>query len=459
MNLFVASFHFLSSRNFFTTDVFSALKQNKKINLIVFVPKSKLDLLRNNYEHENVKLVGIDEQLILGRNFSKFKWLNFFLIPTRAVRFRAQEKWNRERTFTGLIELGLSYFLSLFLSKFKFARNIVRYLDKKFDRSPMLLEYFNKYRPEYILVTDVFNNADICFLKEAEVNNVFSMGLVRSWDNTTTKGLMRIITNKLIVNNEIIKNEAVKFHDVNPRDIFISGIPQFDIYFRNAYNTREEFFKEIGADINKRLILFAPAGSILSDTDWQLCQILKDGLRKKILPSNIQFLIRKHPLGHPGFLEKFITDKNFLIEWPGTKPENSDHPKITELINKDQKHLVNSLHYSEMIIYVNSTIGIDSLPFNKPQIMIEFDGWEKKRYIESVKHYHDEEHMQKYLQTGAVKIAKTPEELLLLINIFLNNPKIDEEKRKTAIKEQLYYSDDQCGKRVANFVLKQINNL
>ena len=130
-----------------------------------------------------------------------------------------------------------------------------------------------------------------------------------------------------------------------------------------------------------------------------------------------------------------------------------------ELIDSDQKHLVNSLYHSEMIIYVNSTIGIDSLPFDKPQIMIEFDGWEKKRYIESVKHYHDEDHMKKYLWTGAVKIAKTPEELLSFINTYLRNPKVDSEKRAIAIRDQLYYCDNQCGKRVASFVLKEINNL
>ena len=456
MNLFVISFHFLSSRNFFTTDVFGTLKQNKKINLIIFVPNNKLDLLRNNYEHENVKLIGIDEQLILSRNFSKFKWLNFFLISAYAVRLRAREKYNRGETFTSALELVFSYFLSRFLSRFKFVRKIVRYFDRKFDRSPILLKYFDKYNPKCILVTDVFNNADICFLKEAEANNVLSIGLVRSWDNTTTKGLMRVIPNSLIVNNKIVEEEAVKFHDVDPKNIFVSGIPQFDIYFRNIHDTREDFFKEIGADINKKLILFAPAGSILSDTDWQLCQILKDGLDKEILPKNIQFLIRKHPLGHPGFLEKFIPDENFIIEWPGTKPENSNHPKIMEMINKDQKHLVNSLFYSEILIYVNSSIGIDSLPFDKPQIMIEFDGWEKKPYIESVKHYHNEDHMQKYLRTGAVKIARTSEELLFLINNYLNNPKMDEGKRTLAIKEQLYYPDDYCGRRVANFILKQI---
>lgn len=459
MNLSVTSFHFLSSRNFFTTDVFDTLRKNKEINLTIFVPDSKLNLLRSNYKEENVRLIGINEQDILSKNFSKFKWLNFFLISTYAVRLRVREKWNRKRSIANAVELGVAYFFSLFLSRFRFIRNIMRNLDEKFDRSVILLDYFNQYKPKCVLVTDVFNDADICFLKEAKANNVFSIGLVRSWDNTTTKGLMRVVPDKLVVNNEIIKNELVKFHDVNPENIFISGIPQFDIYFRNVQNTREDFLKEIGADINKKLILFAPAGSILSDTDWQLCQILKEGLKNKILPNNIQFLIRKHPLGHPGFLDKFLPDENFIIEWPGTKPDNSSHPKIMELINSDQKHLVNSLYHSEMVIYVNSTIGIDSLPFDKPQIMIEFDGWEKKRYIESVKHYHDEDHMQKYLVTGAVRIARTPNELFLLINNCLNNSKMDRERRATAMKEQLYYSDNQCGKRVADFVLTQINNL
>ena len=105
---------------------------------------------------------------------------------------------------------------------------------------------------------------------------------------------------------------------------------------------------------------------------------------------------------------------------------------------------------------VNSTLGMDSLPFNKPQIMIVFDGWEKKSYIESVKRFHDEDHMIKYLQTGAATIVKSPDELFNWINRYLENPKLHTENRKRAMKEQFYYIDGRAGRRIGEYVLSQV---
>lgn len=122
----------------------------------------------------------------------------------------------------------------------------------------------------------------------------------------------------------------------------------------------------------------------------------------------------------------------------------------------DQRTLVSYLFHSAIVMCVNSTVGMDSLPFDKPQIMVEFDGWEKKPYIESVARYHDEDHMRKYLATGAVRVVRTPDEWFSAIRDYLHDPSRDRESRARAAQEQLFKLDGQSGKRVVESVLQAL---
>ena len=454
--IFISLFHLLASRNFLTTDVFKSLYDNPNLKLILFVPDYKKDYFIKNYQRENVLIEGINESVVHTAAFNFFKWLTFCMIPTFAVKLRLRERLHRNRSLEGLIKYILSRLVTILLSYSKIIHNLIRKADSAFSPNYFLKSYINFYKPDYFIITDVFSDIEPLFIQAAKKRKIFNIGMVRSWDNTTTKGLMRALPDNLIVNNEIIKKEAIYFHDIKTENIFVSGIPQFDLALRFFVVKRDDFFKKINVDINKKLILFAPAGCMLSETDWQLCEILKQGIIEKKLSSNLHCLIRSHP-GDPALLEKFIPDDHFTVERPGTTFQKS--PKVTELSSEDAQHLMNSLFYSEIIIYVNSTIGIDSLPFNKPQIMIEFDGWENKHYIESVKRYHDEDHMRKYLKTGAVRIVTSTDQLFYWINTYLNNPSIDDNNRKKAIVEQLCYLDGQSGKRVTNFILEQLKKV
>jgi CDP-glycerol glycerophosphotransferase (TagB/SpsB family) len=115
------------------------------------------------------------------------------------------------------------------------------------------------------------------------------------------------------------------------------------------------------------------------------------------------------------------------------------------------------LYNSDLVIYVATTLGIDALVFNKPQIIIDFDGFENKKYTDSVKRYHDEDHMKKMLALGGVRVVKDQEELISAINDYLEDPSIDNDGRQKMTRQQLYISDGKSGKRVGEFILELLN--
>lgn len=451
--IFISFFHFLASRNILTSEVFEALSANTNLNLVIFVPHYKKDFFIRHYGKNNVVVEGVDESIADTLAAKLFKWLTFCLLPTYTIQLREQERLHRKRSLNIYFKYAISRTLTKIFARSQCVHQLIRKLDAMFSPNHFLDRYIDHYHPQLIFVTDVFSEIEPLFIQGARRKKVTTIGMVRSWDNTTTKGLMRALPDKLITNNEIIKEEAITLHGLLPENIFVAGIPQFDLSLRHYHSDRKEFFNKIRVDPKKRLILFAPAGCFLSDTDWQICEILKEGLATGVLPADLHFLVRSHP-GDPVFLEKFQTNEHFTVERPGTVFEKS--PKVTEMVADDARHLTDSIFHSEIIILVNSTIGIDSLPFDKPQIMIEFDGWENKAYIESVKRYHDEDHMKKYLNTGAVTVVKTSKDLFWWINRYLENSKIHSSNRQKAMREQLGYLDGRSGKRIAEFIINEI---
>jgi hypothetical protein len=94
------------------------------------------------------------------------------------------------------------------------------------------------------------------------------------------------------------------------------------------------------------------------------------------------------------------------------------------------------------------------LVFDKPQIIVDFDGFVKKDYWHSVRRYHDEDHMKKMLACGGVFIAKDEDSLLRAINRYLDNPAADDDGRKRMFEQQIAFRDGKSGERVAKAVLE-----
>lgn len=449
----ICLFHLLASRNIMTSDVFRLLREAEGVRLVLFVPSYKKDFFVRNYGRENVVIHGIDERIVNTFAFKFFKWLSFCLIPTYTVFLRQWERLHRDPSLSGYLKYGVSRMVCRAGGYSRFVRAAARACDAWLSPHARLFPVFRRYRFDLLFATDVFSEIEPLFVQAARRRGVRTVGMVRSWDNTSTKGLLRAIPDRMIVNNEIIADEAVALHGVPREIIAITGLPQFDMAYRNFASDRAVFCRRLGIDISRKIIFFGPAGSFLSDTDWQLCELLKRAANDGTLPPSVHFLVSKHP-GDPPDLNRFVPDAHFTVIGLGTP--FAAGPKVSEMTVDDQRMLVECLYHSAIVMCISSTLGMDSLPFDKPQIMVEFDGWERKPYIESVARHHDEDHMRKYLATGAVRVVRTPEEWFRALRAYLENPALNRKNRALAAREQLFMLDGRSGKRVAECVLRAL---
>lgn len=439
--VFITSFNPFVSRNILGTDVLKLLRQQNNLRVIIFVPDNKKKYFIQNFGGGNV-IIG---SVVLPKNSYKeiiFRFISAHLVDTARIRIKIKEFYAKER---GLVKLALARIL-LILGEIRFIKNIFQSIYLFFVNTGDVSGLFNMYKPDILFATDIFHNADIYFLAEAKKLGVMSVGMVRSWDNITNKGLFRVKPDKLIVHNNIVREEAVKHESINSGDIFVSGLPQFDIYSEDIVVSRDIFFKRIGLNPNKKTILVAPHGKRFHTTDWELLEILK-----KKLNSEFQCIVRFPPNDTVEF-NGFVPDERFFIERPGQEfginKFNEREVKVSDSVT-----LANDLFHSDVVVNYGSTISIDAVAFDKPVVIVAFDGWEKLPYAQSVKKFLDYDHIKNLTVTGFCRIAHNESELIKQISSYLKDPSLDRQGRKLLFEEQICKSDGKSGRRIAEYII------
>lgn len=438
--IFITSFNPFATRNILFSDAFRILSQQPNLRLVVFCPDYKKDYFQEKFGRANVIIEGMKTEVVAKQDIL-FSYLGRSIIHTSTLSLHRREIFNRNKKFFNFL---ISQFI-VFLGYLPFIKKIIRWLDLWTIASSRFGGYFDQYHPDLVFALDVFHLDDVHFLAEAKKRGIDTVGMVRSWDNITGKGLFRVKPNQLIVHNEVIKGEAVKYEDMAKKNILISGMPQFDFYFNYQPTNREAFFKSVGLDSRKTTILVAPHGSRFFKYDWQVFEILKT------LP--YQFILRLPPNDKIDF-PSFKPSENFFIEHPGITFQEGVY-RDRELTVQDSQRLADEFKYCDLVVSYGSTVIIDAAFFDKPVVMIAFDGLEKKSYIESEQRYLKYSHMAKMLKTDCCWIANSQASLKEGIETYLKNPALHKEGRKKLLGQELWKLDGQSGKRIAEFIISK----
>jgi len=444
--IFITSFHGFLSR-VLSAGLLSEILNKTTYNVVIFVYDFKKDFYEKEFSSNRVKIEPVDHKNI-PRLSSFFSGLAFMLLNSGTMKIKNKSKLKNDHNYlTFLFKKLIS-----FLGGFKLVRYIFRKINYFFSDKYFFKKQFDFYRPELVLSLDIKHLFDTQILMEAKSRKIKTMGMVRSWDNLTSKGVLRILPEKLIVHNNLIKEEAVYYNDVNPDNIFIVGVPHYDIY--HSFNAMDKsiFLKNLGLESDKKTILFAPMGSRFCDTDWQIIKILKEARKNSLIPKNVQFIIRMPPTDNIN-LEELSLDKSFFIDNPGTDIKLAGI-KNKEMTTDDAIYLANSLINSDVVITGLSTLLIDSMIFDKPTIAIGFNGNEKKNYHQSVIRYFDYDHLVNLKKTRGMRISSSKEDLIKFINLYLEDNNLDEKFRREAVRQQCYLLDGRASERIVNVLLR-----
>ena len=301
---------------------------------------------------------------------------------------------------------------------------------------------------------DVKHILDAQFLYEAKTRNIHTMGMVRSWDYLTAKGIVRANPDKMLVHNEIIKNEAVRLVDMRPEDVIVVGIPHYDLFTNEDRSSREALFKKIGLSSDKQVLFFGSVGRKFGATDNQIFDILDKAIHSGVLPKNLAVFVRLPPFDALS-KEAQYCQEHFVFEYPGVSFEGHGR-KENEMSKEDLRHLADLIYYSEVVVTGPSTVCIDAAALDKPIVCLGFEGYDKRPYFESIIHRYDFDHMQLFVRTGAGIITHNEKEFLSLINHAIQYPEDRRQERAQFTKEQCGILDGQASRRLAEAVLAEL---
>ena len=241
----------ITVRNFLSTGVIDQLLSRNGIRIVIFT-FSKISF--KQYEIENKNLI---IETFIKRRF--FTIANFLHVILRRRFYRTYETVStRSLLQSPLYPKHHNRLLEILLSQpFPRSKKIYNWLKSFVDHlninSSQILKYFDRYKPSLVVSTHPTSMDDVEFLHYARRLGVSTVGIVKSWDNLTTKGYIPIPANHYLVWNKVMKAEMIRMHQVTESQVTITGIPQFDQYADHTNIVeRSDFFLKLGLDSKKK---------------------------------------------------------------------------------------------------------------------------------------------------------------------------------------------------------------
>lgn len=446
------------ARNILQTNFWSVfIKENKDNKIVLLVHKDKQKHFEEIFGDKNVQVEGFEHA-----PFSKTEKI-FFSLARSAIKNHTN-LWSKMRSYdrgdSGVFTTYLKRLHTFIFGGNNGYKKLLRFLILKTKPDNITYELFNRHKPDVVVALSMTNfEFDVPIAKEAKRRGVKIVGMVRSWDNFSSHGLLRVVPDVLFLQNKFLKEMAIKYQAIDEKEIPITlvGLPHYDAYHspEKFLISREEFFKMYNLDISKKLIVYGAMGDFLFPQEAELANIFEEIVEKKLVKEKAQIFFRVHPK-FPNALNKIKQMKHVLADLSPSYIDQSG--RQTKLDSKSI--FINTLVHADVVISGASTVVIDAIVLNKPIICVGFDGSTPNKdvgYWTSVKRFYDTyTHFEALMATGAIKLAKDKNELAEQINRYFANPAVDSKKRKRVLDIFVEPFDGHAGERVAQQISKEI---
>lgn len=461
--VFITVFQGVEFRNIIRTDIYEVLVSSG-VRLILFTNSTvKRDYYQREFSAPNViyEVVENYQSSMLGRFFSALK---FNLINTKTIDLRREQDLRRNGK---QFRYWFKFLFNRICARQVF-RKVARWLDWRLVKEDFFAPYFEKYRPNLVLLAHLFGDVEVAFLRSARRRGVYTLGLVNSWDKLTARCMMRLKPDTLVVHNKIVKSEAEKYADISSDNIFVSGVPHFDFYKNSRRAERDGFLKKIGLEPHEKIILFCPAGTSkdlvdylyknklplhASDPDTEMIILLDKLLSSGDLPPDLRLVVRFPPNDNVIIKSDYSYRTKIIFQTPGRR-FSLKRGQDWDMDKKDFQELADTLYHASVVITYPSTMVIDAAVFNKPVINVNIDFPNTPTGF--LTWFYEVTHYQPVLKSGAVKLANTETELIECLRSYLADPMGDEEGRRRLAGWECGSLDGRAGERVAKFILSKI---
>jgi hypothetical protein len=315
-------------------------------------------------------------------------------------------------------------------------------------------DLFARERPDLVVTpTTGIYFAEGPLMGRADRAGVPILAVDLSWDHFTTKTAPLRRVAGLAVWNRVMKEQAVTIHGYRPDQVAVTGVPQFDHYVRaTTFKERDQYIRDLGGDPSKKLITLTTVPPVLYPFHDVVIDELVAALRMGALGMPVQLLVRAHPRDDVGKYDRFRDEPDVIIEKPFRETIVAEGSNV-DPSTADRDHLANTLKHSDVIVNVASTIAIEAAIMDTPVVNIAFDGHEQREFLDSARRFYEYTHYKPLVQSGGVRVAYGPAEMVDLVRGYLADPGLDRDGRERTVAEQCHQVDGHAADRVAAYIL------
>ncbi len=449
----------LKARKLLWTDFLRVLKEIPDLRLVLIAPQNNLEFYREEFGSEKVIVDSAPEDPFS----SRIDWLTQIVardsIPTNSRKIRQYRYlYDTERSFMRKLANFVFARTFWYLSKLEIWREFLRFLYSLIPAGKRYDTVLERHKPDLVYATNILDSREFKLLKAAKKKGIKTVAQILTWDNLTMKLFICLKPDNFIVPTSLVKEELIHYGDYKNGKIFVVGIPQYDWYFEKKWIIpREKFLKQIGAAPDKKLILYACVGKVVSPKYSEIFEQLNEAVINKKIKYPAQVIIRLYPRYDLSreLKKKIKKTYKFLLDEPDVHVKGSTGDSF-EVRKENIIHLANLIYHSDIVVTSYSTIVIEAAIFNKPVININYDGHKNRPYWCSNQRVREFEFYQGIIKTNGERGVNNKEELVQAINEYLENPELDKEGRAQMIKEQCYLTDGKSGQRMAKVILSLI---
>ena len=306
---------------------------------------------------------------------------------------------------------------------------------------------FEEYDPVLVVSTTPATMDEYDILNYATQAGIPTVAMFRSWDVLLTKGYMPQPPGRYLAWTETMRRTIRDLYNVPESRIDVTGIPQFDVYAEPMTDTRRErFLTDLGLDPRKKTILFATSGPNINPDEPALVDALATSLQTW---DDAQVLVRLHPIDQ---VERYDTSlhTNVAYQVPGTETERSLDDRFT--MAGFMPTLRDTLGSSDVVINTASTMSLDAVAMGRPVINLAID-LQPTPYHRSTRRYYDFDHYRPLVESGAIRVVRTVDELATEARRYLTDPTQDRVARDRLRDAMCGQIDGQSAQRVAASIL------